>query len=53
MFAAGRVGMGNSDSAFSAIRAEQAQMEREIVDFYRVRDEDMPQVLQAKVDVRR
>jgi len=53
LFAAGRVGMGNSDSAFSAIRAEQTLMEREIVDFYRVRDEDMPQILQAKADVRR
>ncbi len=53
MFAAGRVGMGNKDATFSAIRAEQTQMEREIVDFYRVRDEDMPQILQAKADVRR
>lgn len=53
MFASGRVGMGMSDSAFTAIRNEQTQMEREIVDFYRVRDEDMPQILQAKADVRR
>lgn len=51
--AASRIGIGMSDSAFTAIRNELSQMEREIVDFYRVRDEDMPQVLQAKVDVRR
>lgn len=53
LFAASRIGIGMSDTAYVQIRDERRLMEREIEDFYRTRDEDAPQILQAKVDVRR
>jgi len=53
LYASARLMIGSNDSSYSAIRNEQQRMEMDITDFYRVRDEDMPQILQAKVDVRR
>jgi len=52
-FGAERVAMSTNDPSFTVFRDERMRMERDITDFYRVRDEDMPQVLQARVDVRR
>lgn len=53
LHASARLTLANNDPSHSRIRDEVALMERDIGDFYRSRDEDMPQVLQAKMDVRR
>lgn len=53
LHASARLALARNDSNYSRLRDEVTLMERDIVDFYRVRDEDMPQILQAKMDVRR
>lgn len=53
LHAAARLALANNDPSHAALRNERSAYEVRIQDFYRVRDEDMPQVLQATVDVRR
>jgi hypothetical protein len=53
LHASSRLTLANNDPSHSRLRDEVTLMERDITDFYRTRDEDMPQVLQAKMDVRR
>lgn len=50
---AAKLALANNDPSYTSLKREVMEMEEDIVDFYRTRDEDMPQVLQAKIDVRR
>lgn len=50
---AARIALANNDPSYTQFRNEQTAYEVRIQDFYRVRDEDAPQVLQAKMDIRR
>lgn len=48
-----RMAMAANDPSYTSFRNELTNYEMRIQDFYRVRDEDMPQILQAKLDVRK
>lgn len=50
---AANLALASNDPSYTQLRNEQEMSKRQVEDFYRVRDEDMPQVLAGKMDIRR